>query len=441
MPNIKETKRLVKRIILSNLLENDYTIALTPLISGKHGIGKSQIARQIAKELNGECITIEGGTLKEGEITGIPYQYKNEEGDIEFKFLPYYVVERIRKTEKLISNQTAKQTTAVDLLQGEENKYSQNNLTFEEKEELLLQKKITPVIIFFDEINRTDSSVFRELMNIILTRSVNGYKFPWWVFIIAAMNPSTLGSIYSTNEIDPAQLDRFIKINVREDANEWIEYAALNEFDPKIINFIANHNEALSSNDERLEDDEKPTPSPRGWAMVNSIFKGKDKLNKFFDIDEKSKAELDIKKIITSKLGTVTANMFYSSLTDSSKLVYGKDIFKTDGNSMPQEIKKAIKKQTTAKNYFTCSSVMGYLKNNINDIINDDEMYENLKHKVKEFIELLDESSKMVFLRNISFEKTKNGDDLFDYLYDIIDNDILETIQINNSNLKKIEEE
>ena len=67
MANITEAKRISKRIILTNLLTNDYSIALTPLLSGKHGIGKSQIAKQIAKELNGVSITIEGGTLKEGE--------------------------------------------------------------------------------------------------------------------------------------------------------------------------------------------------------------------------------------------------------------------------------------------------------------------------------------------------------------------------------------
>ena len=49
-----------------------------------------------------------------------------------------------------------------------------------------------------------------------------------------------------------------------------------------------------------------------------------------------------------------------------------------------------------------------------------------------EFIGLLDESSKMVFLRNISYENAKNGEGLYEYLYDIIDDNILEKIQLNN---------
>ena len=40
--------------------------------------------KSIANDLGGVCITIEGGTLKEGEITGLPYQYKDENGNIKY---------------------------------------------------------------------------------------------------------------------------------------------------------------------------------------------------------------------------------------------------------------------------------------------------------------------------------------------------------------------
>ena len=96
MISINEAKRLVKRALLANLTTKKRDLAITPLVSGKHGIGKSQMVKSIARELGGACITIEGGTLKEGEITGLPYQYKDEAGQIRFRFLPYYAVERIQ---------------------------------------------------------------------------------------------------------------------------------------------------------------------------------------------------------------------------------------------------------------------------------------------------------------------------------------------------------
>ena len=42
----------------------------------------TQITNQIKK-------MILDGTLKEGEITGLPYQYKDENGKTKFRFLPY----------------------------------------------------------------------------------------------------------------------------------------------------------------------------------------------------------------------------------------------------------------------------------------------------------------------------------------------------------------
>ena len=219
MISINEAKRLVKRALLANLATDKRDLAITPLVSGRHGIGKSQMVKSIAQDLGGVCITIEGGTLKEGEITGLPYQYKDENGQIRFRFLPYYAVERIQAEEKRLFELSGR-TVAQEMLSGDENRYAMNDLTPQEKISALLSGKVRPVILFIDEINRTENSVYKELMNILLTRSVNGYEFPWWVFFVGAMNPSTQNSVYATNEMDPAQLDRFIKIKVGDNTKE-----------------------------------------------------------------------------------------------------------------------------------------------------------------------------------------------------------------------------
>ena len=96
MISINEAKRLIKRALLANIVCDKPNLAITPLVSGKHGIGKSAMIKSIAQDLGGVCITIEGGTLKEGEITGLPYQNKDEDGKTKFRFLPYYAIERIQ---------------------------------------------------------------------------------------------------------------------------------------------------------------------------------------------------------------------------------------------------------------------------------------------------------------------------------------------------------
>ena len=99
--DIQDAKRIVKRILLSNLIV-DKSIYLTPLLSGPHGIGKSTVIHEIAKELHGVAITVDGGQLKEGEITGLPYQYSDKDGNVSFRFLPHYSVKRIQEREKRI---------------------------------------------------------------------------------------------------------------------------------------------------------------------------------------------------------------------------------------------------------------------------------------------------------------------------------------------------
>jgi hypothetical protein len=147
------------------------------------------------------------------------------------------------------------------------------------------------------------------------------------VFIIAAMNPSTQTSMYATNEMDPAQLDRFIKIKVHEDANEWAAFAVENRFERSIVEFIASTPGALSPKDKLLEDDEKPMPSPRGWHMVDLILKGKDKLDIFFSAEDRKQKVQDIRSIISAKIGADAGAMYYSSLNDPTKLVLADEIF------------------------------------------------------------------------------------------------------------------
>lgn len=441
MPTITEGKRIAKRIMLTNLLTNDYNLALTPLLSGKHGIGKSQVAKRIAEDINGICITIEGGTLKEGEITGIPYQYRNQNGEVEFKFLPYYVVERIQNAEKYLNRELVKDETLQTLLEGSDNKYSCNDLTLEEKITLINERKVKPVVLFFDEINRTENAVFRELMNIILTRTVNGYKFPWWVFIIAAMNPSTQNSIYATNEMDPAQLDRFIKIKVREDADEWINFALNSEFDTTIVEFIANNQKCLSKSGNELEDEDTPTPSPRGWNMVDLVIKGKDKLDEFFNKEEISKKDKDIRTIITSKVGAEASSMYYSSLKDKSKVITAKEIFNFEIDGIKEELQKVIKEQSTARNSITSKDIISYLVNNLDNYLKDKETLGKINKKLYTYLNLLDNSSKLLFSQNLTNATTKKGVEIFDYIYDIFDQNILDLLEFSNLNNLKITNE
>ena len=440
MININDAKRLIKRVLLSNIVCEKPDLYITPLVSGKHGIGKSAVIKSIADDFGGVCITIDGGTLKEGEITGLPYQYKDESGNIKFRFLPYYAVDRIQQEEKRIFKLYNKNSPVLSELEGNENAYSINNISADDKIKAIQKGSIKPVILFIDEINRTENTVYKELMNILLTRSVNGYKFPWWVMFVGAMNPSTQNSIYATNEMDPAQLDRFLKIKVKDNADNWLEYAKLTGISPEIIKFITDNKKCLSVDSKELNDEEKPTPSPRGWDMVDSLLKSEPLLKCFFTEKENDPkvVEKDMKALVAAKLGSSVAAMFFASLASQPKAITPDEIFSDDENL--SVITPKIEKLSAAKKVQTCDLMLEHLKENIEFMMISKKQFKTVKKQLTEFCRILDSSTRLLFAQKIASAKTDDGNILMELLFDVFESDLIKTLDLTDETRKLIEE-
>ena len=440
MITINEAKRLIKRAILSNIVCEKPNLAITPLVSGKHGIGKSAMIKSIAAELGGVCITIEGGTLKEGEITGLPYQYKDEDGRIKFRFLPYYAVERIQNEEKRLFEDAGRVPDENTELVGDENRYAMNDLTPEERVEVIRSGRVHPVIIFIDEINRTENTVYKELMNILLTRSVNGYQFPWWVLFVGAMNPSTQNSIYATNEMDPAQLDRFIKIKVGDSTPEWLKYGKASGISPSILSFIKDNPKCLSSDSKELNDEEKPTPSPRGWDMIDTLLKSEPMLRDFFTEKENDPktVEKDMKNLVTAKLGASVGTMFLASLVSQSRALLPEELFADD--EVLTVSKPLLEKMSAAKKVQTSDLMLEYLKGNLEFLMLDPASFEIKKKQLSVFVSTLDSSTRLLFAQNIAATNTDDGNSMIELLFDVFEGDLIEMLDLSDQTRKAIEE-
>ncbi|NBH61829.1 hypothetical protein D1155_09215 [Anaerotruncus sp. 80] len=395
--------------------------------------------KSIAEELGGVCITIEGGTLKEGEITGLPYQYKDEQGNTRFRFLPYYAVERIQNEQERIFFMS-EETTRPSLLQGDENRYALEDITIEEKLEMLKSRKIKPVIIFIDEINRTENSVYKELMNILLTRSVNGYSFPWWVFFVGAMNPSTQNSLYATNEMDPAQLDRFLKIKVSDSTKEWLGYGKKVGLSPEILNFIKDNPKCLSSNDKELQDDEKPTPSPRGWDMVDTLLRSEPLLRDFFTEKENDPkvVEKDMKNLVSAKLGATVATMFFASMVSQTRALMPEEIFADDENL--SKLSKKLENLPAAKKIQTCDLMLSYLKENIEFMMLNTAQFDTSKKQLSTLVGMLDSSERLLFAQKLSNSISNDGNSLIKILFNVFEKELIEMLDLSDETRKLIEE-
>lgn len=440
MISINEAKRLIKRALLSNIVCTKPDLAVTPLVSGKHGIGKSAMIKSIAADLGGVCITVEGGILKEGEITGIPYQYKDDDGRIRFRFLPHYAIERIQNEERRLFEAAGGVVAESTALSGDENRYAMNNLTPQERIDAIKTGRVHPVIIFIDEINRTENTVYKELMNILLTRSVNGYKFPWWVFFVGAMNPSTQNSVYATNEMDPAQLDRFIKIKVGDNSSEWLKYGRKAGISPDILAFIKDNPKCLSSNDKALDDEEKPTPSPRGWDMVDTLLSSEPLLRDFFDEKEKQPevVQKDMKNLVAAKLGTSVATMFFASMVSKDRAIMPETIFEDDEKL--SKSRKILKNMSAAKKVQTCELMLNYLKENIEFMMLDKPRFEIVKKQLTALVRAMDSSTRLLFAQNIAATNTDDGNSMIELLFDVFESDLIEMLDLSDKTRKLIEE-
>ena len=312
-----------------------------PLIVGESGIGKTALANKLAKENDWSLIVIDGNLLKEGEIGGLPtiesYVGVNSNG---------------YKTEK--------KTTV----------YAVHNKLREIDEEI---SKSKTVLLFIDEINRCEHTVQQELMNLILNREINGYKLHDDVKILAAMNPSSkYGSDfdYQVVDMDAAQENRFVWLNMESDHTQWIKWAIDEGIERKVIEFISTFPEYLHKIN---EDDVRATP--RSYERVSKIYKVyKEKNN--------SIPRAVFLNVVKGNVGKVIAEEFIRFIESNSEpLISYEDVFL--GESIDESIVERVKNESHTRLYLSAMNILKDLELNIKN-----DKYES-NHYINRFIEFL----------------------------------------------------
>lgn len=140
------------------------------LLSGRHGVGKTEIIKQVfTEEFGNKWAYFSASTMDAWvDFIGVPKAVTREDGK-----------------------------TVLDLIRPA-------RFADDEVEAL-----------FFDEYNRSPVKVRNAVMELIQFKSINGRKFKNLKVIWAAVNPFSEEGTYDVEEIDPAQLDRFpIKIDM-----------------------------------------------------------------------------------------------------------------------------------------------------------------------------------------------------------------------------------
>lgn len=288
-----------------------------PLIIGESGIGKTSLVKTIAKNRGYYLVTIDANLLKEGEIGGLPVVQNNT---------TVYAVHH-----KLV-----------------------------EIDDALNKKNAERVILFIDELNRCDHAVAQELMNLILNREINGYVLSDKVNVIAAMNPSNKNdgfsnSQYEVVDMDPAQEDRFVWIELDSDIKEWIKWGMSKDgkIHEHIIEFLSSFPEYLHTPDS--EDTIKATP--RSWERVSKSYKVYLKNKDRYSFDT-------FLNVVKGNVGINICNDFANFLINLKKpLINVEDIYSNEIFSI--DLKERIEKENHSRLYILAKSAIKYLEENI----------------------------------------------------------------------------
>ena len=200
------------------VLESKYPV----LLRGRHGIGKSQVVYQVAKNMRLPVVERRASQMTEGDLLGIPSPDGiNINGEQASKFRPF---------------------------------------------EWLVQACTEPVILFFDEVDRATVEVRQGIFELTDSRKLAGWHLHEDTVICAAINGGEHGSQYQVGEMDPAELDRWTTFDVEPTVEDWLAWAkdGINEL---VWDFITQNRKHL----EHLDDFEpgKVYPSRRSWDRLN----------------------------------------------------------------------------------------------------------------------------------------------------------------------------
>jgi len=201
---------------IRHILPKKYPI----MLRGRHGVGKSELVYQLAKEMVVEVVERRVSQMTDGDIIGLPVF---EDG----------------KTKWI----------APDFFQ-----HACEN----------------PVYLFFDELDRGDPHVRQSIMEITDSRKMNGYRLHPDTIVFASCNGGINTSQYEVNDLDPAELDRWAVFDVEPTVQDWLDYAD-GKVTPQTYNFISLNHDHLEHKSE-LEPG-KVYPSRRSWFRLDQCLR------------------------------------------------------------------------------------------------------------------------------------------------------------------------
>jgi len=197
-----------------------------PLVWGHFGVGKTDLAKELAIETGRKLIILVISQMEPGDLIGMPAR---DEGKTVFLKPDWW---------------------------PEDGK----------------------AIILIDEINRAHRSIRNAIMQLLIDKRIHNHVLPNDVWIMAAANPPD--EEYDQVELitDPAFMSRFFHLEITPDPLEWIEWSKSVGVPGEVSDFIAEYPELLTK-DRMVSMRLDLRPSPRSWFKLGKVLRNLDKEN------------------------------------------------------------------------------------------------------------------------------------------------------------------
>lgn len=279
------------------------------LLRGRHGIGKSEVVRQIAKEAGLKFISRRVSQMTEGDLIGLP----------------------------IVSGDTTKWLPPDWFMDACNN----------------------PALLFLDEVDRGSIEVRQAVFELNDSRCLNGFNLHKDTVVFAAVNGGKHGENYQVGTMDPAELDRYAVFDLEPDESDWLRWAksdneetGKSNIHPLVVSFIDKHHKALEYKGE-IEPG-KVYPSRRSWKRLSDVCAGANML-------DNGGSNL-LSHVSTAFVGIQVATEFADFVKNYKIMISAEDVLSGKATQMVAALKKKGDNLPDSEQMATLQRFMDYIE-------------------------------------------------------------------------------
>ncbi len=190
---------------------------------GPPGIGKSDLVRSIAEEIDGAVIDLRLGQMEPTDLRGIPF-YNKDNGKMDW-------------------------APPIDLPDEE------------------FAAKHKHVVLFLDELTSGAPSVQAAAYQLVLDRRVGKYKLPDNVVVVAAGNRESDKGV--TYRMPTPLANRFIHLELKVDFDSWVDWAVEHNVHKDVVGYLTFAKGDLYTFDAKSSS--RAFATPRSWVFASEL--------------------------------------------------------------------------------------------------------------------------------------------------------------------------